>query len=235
MDDLIKKLPELVRPETIPEISKKIFWKSKIFGKKLVWDYIAAYYVEESESRVPFYLPYVYMKECYRYLCKVAGVSRKQVSMVLIDGGDSRTDYFLYEFLETLNYLTIITERPAYFEGLQERAFQELGLLIDLFLPWETKNIHGNLVWDFTEQLQNMDCYPSGSVGFIPHKKDCKPLNIISVTIDGAEVQGMHYSPQLAETFLVPRDFPFRESRCEELKKWCRQRSWTLKMKVRQP
>ena len=242
MDELIKKLPKLVRPETIPEIPVKVRWKSKLFGKKRIWEYIASYYKEESEGRIPLYLPYIYLKECYRYLCQTAGIRGKQVRMVLIDGGDGRTDYLLYEFLEFFQYLTIITERPAYFEGLQERAFQELGLLIELVLPWEEQNLEGNIVWDFTENLQKKNCYPKGAVCFVPHKKEWKITDLLkecteitTISIGGVEVENRLFSPSLAESFLVPAHFPFRQSRCDELKQWCRQKRWSLKMNVRNP
>lgn len=242
MNEFIKQLPGLVRPETIPEIPARVRWKSVIFGKRKIWEYIGAYYEEESEGRVPFYLPYIFLKECYRYLCKTAGITKKQVRMVLIDGGDARIDYVLYEFLEELNYLTIITERPAYFESLQERAFQKLGLLIDLVLPWEEKQVQGNLLWDFTDHLQKMHCYPEEAVCFVPHKKEWENTkflkeyqNRIVVSVGGVEIENRVYRPSLAECFLVPEHFPFRQSRCEELKQWCLKKRWNLKMNVRKP
>lgn len=242
MDEFIKKLPKLVRPETIPQIPARVRWKSRIFRKRKIWEYIGAYYEEESEKRVPFYLPYIFLKECYRYLCKTAGISKKQVHMVLIDGGDARMDYVLYEFLEEFNYLTIITERPAYFEGLQERAFQELGLLIDLVLPWEEQKVQGNVVWDFTDHLQKKHCYPEGAVCFMPHKKEEKITELLNecrkitaVSIGGVEIENHRYPPSLAECFLIPKHFPFRQSRCKELKQWCVKKRWDLKMKVRNP
>ena len=37
----------------------------------------------------------------------------------------------------------------------------------------------------------------------------------------------------LAETMLVPKRFPFRQSRCEELRKWCKMSNWKVKLKAR--
>ena len=239
MDELTKKLPMLLREETLPEIPKKIRWKSRFFGKVQLLEYIRNYYEEESLSRIPFYIPYIYMKEIFCYLCRHAHVPKKSVSMVLIDGNDARTDYFLMEFLEELNFLTIVTERKEYFENLQERAFQELGLLIELVRPWETKNLRGNLVWDFTEELQNADCYPEESICFMPHKKIWKVKealrmckDITAVSIKWAEISGECIFPWVAETLLVPAGFPFRQSRCEELKEWCKMRKWTMKLRA---
>lgn len=240
MNELTKRLPELIRQETLPEIPGRIRWRARLFGKGKLWEYIKNYYEEESVRRVPFYLPYIYMKEIFRYLCRYGKIPQKAVSMVLIDGGDSRTDYFLYEFLEELNYLTIITDRPEYFESLQERAFQELGLLIDLVKPWEKKHISGNLLWDFSGNLQMADCYPENCICFVGHKKDWKVKELLrecetitAVTVEKIMVRGFSIHPSMAECFLATKDFPFRKSCCGELEKWCRQKEWRVKMKVR--
>ena len=155
----------------------------------------------ESEERVPFYLPCIYMKE--------------------------------------INYLTIVTDRMKYFEGLQERTFQELGLLIDLVHFWEEKNLQGNLVWDFSENLQKEDCYPKGSLCFVPHKEEWKVKKLRSacpeitvVTIAAVETPGGTISPSMAESLLVPAGFPFRETRCQDLKIWCGKKKWMVKMNV---
>lgn len=235
-----KELLEAARPETKPKIPRKIYWKAKIFGKQILSEYLWNYYERESEERVPFYLPYIYMKECFDYLRRYAKISRKQISMVLIDDDDARTDYFLKEFLEEFNYLTIVTDRVKYFEGLQERAFQELGLLIDLVHSWEDKNLQGNLVWDFSGRIQKEDCYPEGSVCFMPHKKEWKlrqvlqdSLKIRVLTIDGVVVRQEQeiLRPGVAETLLAPSDFPFRETRCQALKEWCKCKNWNIKIK----
>lgn len=229
----------IARTETRPQIPGKVRWKARIFGRQCLSEYLWNFYVEESKTRAPFYLPYIYMRDNFYYLRRYAQIPKKQVSMVLIDGRDSRTDYFLYEFLEELNYLTIVTERKSYFESLQERAFQELGLLIDLALPWEEKNIRGNLVWDFTEQLQKPDCYPKNSVCFMPHKKEWKIRELLrecppvaAVSLKEVEIGASRISAALAESLLVPRNFPFRQSRCEDLRDWCKAQKWAVKMAV---
>lgn len=232
----------IARPETRPDIPRKVRWRARLFGSQCLSEYLWNYYERESEARIPFYLPYIYMKENFYYLRRYAQIPKKQVSMVLIDGDDSRTDYFLYEFLEELNYLTIVTERQKYFESLQERAFQELGLLIDLALPWEQKNIRGNLVWDFTDQLQKLDCYPENSICFMPHKKEWKIKELLrdglitaAVSLKEVEIGETCISTPLAESLLVPANFPFRKSRCEDLRDWCRNQKWTVKMAVQKP
>ena len=151
------ELLEIARPETRPKLTWKVRWKAKLFGKQKILEYLWNYYERESEHRLPFYIPYIYMKDCFEYLRRYAKIQKSKICMIIIDDGDYRTEYFLNEFLETLNYLTIITNRREYFERLQETAFQEMGLLIDLVLPWEEKKLQGNLVWDFTESIQKAD------------------------------------------------------------------------------
>ena len=193
----------------------------------------------ESEERVPFYLPCIYMKEIFDYLRRSAQIPKKQINVVLIDGNDARTDYFLTAFLGELNYLTIVTDRMKYFEGLQERAFQELGLLIDLVHSWEEKNLQGNLVWDFSENLQKEDCYPEGSFCFVSHKEEWKVKKLRSVcpqitvvTFAAVETPEGSICPSMAENLLVPAGFPFRETRCQDLKMWCGKKKWMVKMNV---
>lgn len=234
-----RALLKAARPETKPEVSGKIRRKAKLFGKQKLTEYYLNYYEEESESRVPFYLPYIYGKELFDFLCRLGKIPKKQVRMILIDGEDTRIDYILELLLEEMNYLTIVTDRKAYFESLQERAFQELGLLIDLVHPWEEKNLTGNLVWDFTEKLQRPDCYPPQSVCFLPHKKEWKLQElqrsgngIQTVSLAGVQIGEYEISCGMAEAFLVPKDFPFRKSRCEDLQYWCKAKKFGLKLKV---
>lgn len=230
------ELLKSARWETRPELPKKLYWKAKIFGRQTISEYLWNYYERESENRVPFYLPYIYMRESFDYLRRYAKLPKKQINIVLIDGGDARMDTFLTAFLGELNYLTIVTDRIKYFEGLQERAFQELGLLIDLVHSWEEKNLQGNLVWDFTEEMQKPDCYPAGSICFVPHKKEWKIEELVrrcpevtAVTLAEVSTVGGTISPAMAECLLVPPDFPFRQTRCEDLKMWCRKKKWCVK------
>lgn len=227
----------IARPETKPEIPRKVRWRAKLFGHPSLSEYLWDYYRRDAKNRPIFYLPYVFLRENFDYLRRYAKIPKKQVRMVLIDGEDSRIDYFLYEFLEELNELTIITDRKKYFESLQERAFQELGLLIDLVKPWEKKNLRGNIVWDFTERMQQPDCYPENSICFLPHKKEWKIREllrdcptVLAVSFQEVEIGEIRIDPSLAESLLVPRGFPFRESRCLNLKKWCREQKWMMKM-----
>ncbi len=239
MKYLKTEIIKLARTETHPSIPRKVCWKAKIFGKQMILDYLWNYYQRESETRIPFYLPYIYMKENFNYLRRYGKIARDQISMILIDGNDERTDYFLETFLEELNYLTIVTERKGYFEGLQERAFQELGLLIDLATTWETKKLRGNMVWDFTKELQPADCYPKSSICFVPHKDSWKIRELLkngekltAVSLQNVEIQKECIGTNFAETLLVPPKFPFRKSRCEELKEWCRRQKWNIKLNV---
>ncbi len=236
----MQEIAKLVRPETLPEIPRKIRWRARFFGKQIINEYYQEYYERESISRIPFYIPYLFMREHFDYLRRYGRLPRHQIGMVLIDGGDERTDYFLCEFLEELNFLTIVTERKEYFESLQERAFQELGLLIDLVRPWETKKLQGNLVWDFTTVMQTADCYPKNSICFMPHKKEWKiqeqlkgSEDITVVYLKNVEMKELCILPSLAETMLVPKEFPFRKSRCEDLREWCKGQKWRVKLKAR--
>ncbi len=239
MEDDKKKLLQNARPETRPKIPRKIRWNERLFGKQKRYEYLWNYYKRESEGRVPFYVPYIYMEECFRYLRKYGQLSKGQIGMVLIDDGDYRIDYFLNCFLEDFNYLTIVTQRQEYFENLQERAFQELGLLVELVYPWEEKILSGNLVWDFTEHMQKADCYPKESICFVPHKKGWKIKDLLeegkdltAVSVEGIGTGSGIVSAAFAESLLVPVGVSFRKTRCEELRMWCKMRKWTVKLRA---
>ena len=242
MEELKRKLPDLIRSETKPEMPRMLRWKARFLGDKILRDFLWEYYAEEARKRSPYYLPYIFMKEHFEYLRRYGEIPKRQISMILIDDDDLRTDYFLYAFLEELNYLTIITGRIEYFIGLQERAFQELGLLIELVLPWEEKCLQGNLVWDFTERIQRADCYPEGSICFLPHKKEWKIQdlvntvpNVCAIGLKQVEAEGVCLTPEMAECFLAAKNFPFRKGRCEELRQWCKIRNWKVKLVAEKP
>lgn len=235
MEHYQKELLAQIRPETRPVLPGKVRFRARIFGKQKALEYIGNYYERESAGRIPFYLPYIYRRELFDHMRRLAKIPKSRVGLVLIDGEDARTDFLLYEFLDNVNYLTIITERMAYFTDLQERAFQELGLLVDLVKPWEEKQLEGNLVWDLTENIQKADCYPPGSIALMAHKKLWKVReqvkmceNITAVYIRAVNAGKIEVSPAMAECFLVPGNFPFRESRCLELERWCRQKKWAV-------
>ena len=239
MDYEAKELLKLVRPETRPFIPKKIWWKAKFFGKQVIKEYLWNYYKRESDTRIPYYIPSIFMKECMQYLCRCGKISKDRLQMVLIDGEDFRIDHFLSKYLEEFQYVTIVTDRKEYFLSLQERAFQELGLLIDLVHSWEDKELSGNLVWDFSEKIQKNDCYPKGSICFLPYKKEWKQLEVQNaapdvtiVSVACVLVKGMELPVGLAETMLVPADVTFRTSRCEMLRTWCEKQKWRIKLKV---
>lgn len=239
MEELQKMLPKLVRKETLPEIPWKIRAGAGIFGKHVKMKYLWNYYKEESEGRIPLYLPYIYMREIIDIMRRCAAIPRRQQKMVLIDGGDQRTEYVLHEMLEEVHSLTIITDRKEYFENLQERAFQELGLIIELLLPWEEKQPEGNLVWDFSEKLQSYDCYPKGSICFLPHKKPWKIREILAngedltvLTFNGVKKGEITLPINLAESLWIPRNLAFRKSRCRELEKWCKEAFGEVKISL---
>ena len=81
-----KDILKHARPETKPELPRKIRLRAKFFGKQNALEYIWNYYERESEKRVPFYLPYIYMKEIFDSLRRYAQIPKKQIGMVLIAG-----------------------------------------------------------------------------------------------------------------------------------------------------
>ena len=234
-----KEILDHARLETKPEIPKKVRLCAKILGKDQITNYLWKYYERESERRVPFYLPFAYRKELLEHLRRYGKIPKKQMNLILIDGEDFRTELFFYENRMDVSYVTIVTPRKEYFEKIQQQAFAEDGLLVDLVTPWEDKNLRGNLVWDFTEQIQKSDCYPKGSICFLPHKKDWKIKELLqtcdeitAVTIAHVTIAGYPVNPSFAESLLAMPEILFRKRRCEEVEKWCKTRKWSVKLRV---
>ena len=79
------------------------------------------------------------------------------------------------------------------------------------------------------------------NVNFVlPHKKEWKikeqllcSQGITAVFVKEVEVNGMKIPPSMAEAMLIPRRFPFRKSRCEELARWSKQQGWNVKLRAR--
>ena len=94
-------------------------------------------------------------------------------------------------------------------------------------------------MWDFTDTIQKNDCYPKGSICFLPHKKEWKVKdllesvpNITTVSLKCIEAAGACITPTLAESLLIPWGMRFRKSRCEEVKRWCKMKNLKLKLKA---
>lgn len=235
MKEYQKEILKMAEKDTLPKLPKK-FWKfQRWFSQEYFWEYLWNYYMEESKGRRPFYLPYLYLREEQDFLRRTGQMALEEIHLVIIDSEDERCGYLLQELLWKLNYLTILTNRKKYFEGLKNRAFQEMGLIIELYYPWQEKHVYGNLIWDLTDKLQPKDCYPSGSICFMPHKSQ------VQKEILGEQCPDTRFflmpdilwrdqklTANFAEALSVPCYFPFRESRCEDLKIKSRNCHWKL-------
>lgn len=69
------------------------------------------------------------------------GLSMRQAELEILDEEETGRCYFevlelvdvLEQITSELNYLTIYTQRPAYFEAFKETLYEENGLLVNLF------------------------------------------------------------------------------------------------------
>ena len=58
----------------------------------------------------------------------------------------------------------------------------------------------------------------------------CSKITV--VTLAAVETPEGSICPAMAERLLVPAGFPFRETRCRDLKMWCGKKKWMVKMNV---
>ncbi|TCT14671.1 hypothetical protein EDC18_105153 [Natranaerovirga pectinivora] len=56
----------------------------------------------------------------------------KELNFVIIDGQDSLSDFCIDYLYDKVNYLTIVTKRPVYFEETKEFIFEETGLAVEV-------------------------------------------------------------------------------------------------------
>lgn len=101
------------------------------------------------------YLPF--LREIMEQILEKRNISYAQFSPIFIDGDDSKAPLLAAELLgRDLNRLTILTNRPAYFEEYADNMYEEQGLIAE-FLPKnretlsaiDTDRLRGNVILDF--------------------------------------------------------------------------------------
>lgn len=104
----------------------------------------------------------------YMEILSAKGILPEKAELIVIDEEDGEGIFetsdardVLEQIAEDLNFLTIYTDRPAYFEGFAETMYEENGLVVMIFskqeLRWKwTKMTGGKLILDFE---WNGNCY----------------------------------------------------------------------------
>lgn len=91
-------------------------------------------------------------------------IEEKDMKLVVIDSMDKRIEHVLEQFINNLNYLTIITNREEYFTGFRDMIYDTTGLVVECEeLPLKN-HIEGNIIIDLdSESYKNYNFFPYGA------------------------------------------------------------------------
>jgi hypothetical protein len=102
----------------------------------------------QSNSDYKWILKYMMFPRFFEKVIRTYGIGRKNMRLVIRDSGDDRTEYILKLLLPDLNYLTIVTERPDYFEIISEDIYENTGLMMEIVEAPVNNPLMGNVVVD---------------------------------------------------------------------------------------
>lgn len=132
----------------------------------------------DDANKENIFLPYI--REILEQVLKQKGLNYGEMKLVLIDG-DTEPDSFLEEdevelclkqLSPDLNFLTILTDRPAYFREYVETMYEETGLPVRICDKIYSEKPEGNLWLDFEQQGCLKDLQYLEPAIYIPvHKK----------------------------------------------------------------
>lgn len=112
------------------------------------------------ELMVPSYhnlLLYILLPKIFPLVLEKKNINKKDMRLVIIDSGDRKIEYILELLIWELNYLTIITDRPEYFNGFVDIIYDNTGLVIELLTNDNREEIHGEVIIDMSKDYQK--CY----------------------------------------------------------------------------
>ncbi|WP_455717920.1 hypothetical protein [Anaerosporobacter sp.] len=91
-------------------------------------------------------------------------INEKDMKLVVIDSMDKRIEHVLEQFINNLNYLTIITNREEYITGFRDMIYDTAGLVVECEeLPLKS-HIEGNIIIDLdSESYKNYNFFPYGA------------------------------------------------------------------------
>lgn len=120
-------------------------------AQKLVCNYLFAEkglreYIELPYIGCSWLLNYILFPEILEKIVKTYQIDCKNMKLVLMDSSDSRMEYLLELLLPHLNYLTIITDRPEFFDHFIEYAFHNTGLVVEVITKPITDTLSGDFI-----------------------------------------------------------------------------------------
>ncbi len=107
-------------------------------------------------SPMTYQNPFImYMRPVLEQILKKRGIPCQKLELVIIDAehdrdeDDNDIENVLYELVQQLNYLMLVTDRPEKYEDFMDMAYEENGLIVQRISKTAGKHARGNLVMDF--------------------------------------------------------------------------------------
>ena len=118
----------------------------------------------ERAERERTLIKFLYIKKLVEIGREKLRIEEKDMKLVIIDSGDKRIEHVLEQFINNLNYLTIITNREEYFSGFRDMIYDTTGLVVE-FEELPLKNhIEGNIIIDLDRECyKSYNFFPYGS------------------------------------------------------------------------
>lgn len=91
---------------------------------------------------------YLLFPQFFEKIVTDKGIMCKNMRLIVLDSHDFKAEYILEMLLPNLNYLTIVTERPAHFERMVEEAYCSFGLVIEVVEAPLRQTLKGDLIID---------------------------------------------------------------------------------------
>ena len=148
------------------------------------------YFEEAPERRENPYLPHI--RQILEQVLPQRGLTYGGMRLVIVDA-DSEPESFFEEDPVTvalqglspdLNFLTILTERPAYFQDYVETMYEENGLLVSVAAKQSLKSSGANTVLDFERNGTYLRLGLSEPCLYIPiYKKEWKQRENLDILV----------------------------------------------------
>lgn len=108
-------------------------------------------------------IKFLYLRELVEIARDKLRVKEKDMKLVIIDSHDKRIEHVLEQFINNLNYLTIITNREEYFTGFRDMIYDTTGLVVEFEELPLRNHIDGNIIIDLdSESYKNYNFFPYG-------------------------------------------------------------------------
>lgn len=96
------------------------------------------------------------LKEMSEHLLRKHRIARQTARVVIIDDGTWHLPVAVYQLVQGLNYLTVVTERADLPESLGQELLQEYGLAVTFIPPDAVQELQGDLVVNLAQEKEKV-------------------------------------------------------------------------------